>query len=205
MVICIVGASGSGKTTIQNELASHFGYERVISYTTRSARPGEENGKDYYFITNEQFNEMLSLGLMAEYDEYSQGRQYGTLKTDYLDGDKVVVLTPNGLRQVRKSIDNKNIVVVYVTAPLGERIIRYIKRIGADKFTYDDKNEIASRVERDYAMFLGMDKEADITVWNEREEDLQNNIEDILRIVKERKNDNAWFKSLYSRCNELLW
>lgn len=191
MVICIVGASGSGKTTIQNELASHFGYERVISYTTRSARPDEENGKDYYFITNEQFNEMLSLGLMAEHDEYSQGRQYGTLKTDYLDGDKVVVLTPNGLRQVRKSIDNKNIVVVYVTAPLGERIIRYIKRIGADKFTYDDKNEIASRVERDYAMFLGMDKEADITVWNEREEDLQNNIEDILRIVKERRNNNA--------------
>lgn len=191
MVICIVGASGSGKTTIQNELASHFGYERVISYTTRSARLGEENGKDYYFITNEQFNEMLSLGLMAEHDEYSQGRQYGTLKTDYLDGDKVVVLTPNGLRQVRKSIDNKNIVVVYVTAPLGERIIRYIKRIGADKFTYDDKNEIASRVERDYAMFLGMDKEADITVWNEREEDLQNNIEDILRIVKERRNNNA--------------
>lgn len=191
MVICIVGASGSGKTTIQNELASHFGYERVISYTTRSARPDEENGKDYYFITNEQFNEMLSLGLMAEHDEYSQGRQYGTLKTDYLDGDKVVVLTPNGLRQVRKSIDNKNIVVVYVTAPLGERIIRYIKRIGADKFTYDDKNEIASRVERDYAMFLGMDKEADITVWNEREEDLQNDIEDILRIVKERRNNNA--------------
>lgn len=191
MVICIIGASGSGKTTIQNELASHFGYERVISYTTRSARPGEENGKDYYFINNEQFNEMLSLGLMAEHDEYSQGRQYGTLKTDYLDGDKVVVLTPNGLRQVKKNIDSKNIVVVYVTAPLGERIIRYIKRIGTDKFTYDDKNEIASRVERDYAMFLGADKEADITVWNEREEDLQNNIEDILRIVKERKNDNA--------------
>ena len=34
---------------------------------------------------------------MAEYDEYSQGRFYGTLKSDYADGNKIVVLTPNGI------------------------------------------------------------------------------------------------------------
>ena len=82
MIIVLLGASGSGKSTIENELTIHHGFKKIISYTTREPRDGEVNGKDYYFINNETFNEMLDRGLFAEYDEYSQRRLYGTLVSD---------------------------------------------------------------------------------------------------------------------------
>ena len=69
-------------------------------------------------------------------------------------------------RQLKRSCPNDDIFVVYVTANLGTRIKRYIDRCGVDKFNFDDKNEIAARVERDFAMFLGLDKEADLVVNN---------------------------------------
>ena len=180
MIVVLLGASGSGKSTIENELATHHGYKKVISYTTRQPRHGEVNGKDYYFISNEEFNEMKNLGLFAEWDEYSQGRCYGTLKADYADDDKVVVLTPNGLRQLLKTTDKSAVLSVLVKTSLGTRIKRYIDRIGVDNFTYDDKNEIASRVERDYSMFLGMEREVDKVIWNDGDVDIKDLVSDIL-------------------------
>lgn len=166
MIIVLLGASGSGKSTIENELATHHGFEKIISYTTRPPRVGEVNGRDYYFTENNTFAAMINTGVLAEYDEYSQGRLYGTLKSDYVDGDKVVVLTPNGLRQLKQSCPQDNIFTVLVKANLGTRVKRYIDRCGTDKFTFDDKNEIASRVERDFGMFLGLEKEVNFVVDN---------------------------------------
>ena len=167
MIIVILGESGSGKSTIQGILESDFGYEKIVSLTTRKQRPGEVNGKDYHFIDDDTFKETIWRGLLAEYDEYSQGRFYGTLKSDYQKGNKVAVLTPNGLRQLKRSCPDDDIFVVYVTANLGTRIKRYIDRCGVAKFNFDDKNEFAARVERDFAMFLGLDKEADLVVNND--------------------------------------
>lgn len=165
MVVVLTGASGSGKSTIENELSNHCGYQKIIPYTTRKPRSGEQNGKDYYFVSDNEFDEMYKLGLFATHEEYSQERKYATLKSDYIEGERVVVLTPNGLRQLNKHMGMLGIFVVYIQANLGTRIKRYINRIG-NTFSYDDKNEICARVERDYAMFLGMDKEADLILDN---------------------------------------
>ncbi len=184
MIIVLLGASGSGKSTIENELATHHGFEKIISYTTRQPRNGEENGKEYYFIDNDTFTDMINTGVMAEYDEYSKERLYGTLKSDYLDGDKVVVLTPNGLRQLKQSCPDDNIFTVLVNTNLGTRVKRYIDRCGVDKFNFDDKNEIAARVERDFAMFLGIEKEVDLIVNNNEGIDIINVTEYILQRSK---------------------
>lgn len=187
MIIVLLGASGSGKSTIEHELATHYGFEKIVSYTTREPRKNEENGKDYYFVDNETFNEILNDNLFAEYDEYSQNRLYGTLKSDYIDGNKVVVLTPNGLRQIKKNCENENIFIVLVEASLGTRIKRYIDRCGVDNFNFDDKNEIAARVERDYGMFLGLEKEVDIVVRNDEGDDIKEIVKEILECLEERK------------------
>lgn len=180
MIIVLLGASGSGKSTLEHELATHHGFEKIISYTTRQPRNNEENGKDYWFIDNDTFREIMNRDLFAEHDEYSQNRLYGTLKSDYVDGNKVVVLTPNGLRQLKKNCPDDNIFTVLVEASLGTRVKRYIDRCGVDKFNFDDKNEIASRVERDYSMFLGLEKEVDLVIHNDEGTNISDLVSDIL-------------------------
>ena len=180
MIIVLLGASGSGKSTIEHELATHHGFEKIISYTTRQPRAGEVNGKDYYFTENNTFAAMINTGVLAEYDEYSQGRFYGTLKSDYADGNKVVVLTQNGLRQLKQSCPNDNIFTVLVNASLGTRIKRYIDRCGVNDFTFDDKNEIAARVERDFAMFLGLEREVNLVVDNNEGTNISDIVKEIL-------------------------
>lgn len=182
MIIVLLGASGSGKSTLEHELATHYGFKKIISYTTRQPRENEENVKDYYFVDNDTFNEILDRGLFAEHDEYSQNRLYGTLKNDYLDGNKVVVLTPNGLRQLKKNCPNEDILTVLVEASLGTRIKRYIDRCGVNKFNFDDKNEIATRVERDYGMFLGLEKEVDLVVHNDEGTNIKDLVAEILNV-----------------------
>ena len=168
MVVVLLGASGSGKSTIENELSVHHGFEKIVSYTTRQPRENEENGRDYYFIDNDTFEEILSRDLFAEYDEYSQNRLYGTLKSDYIDGEnKVAVLTPNGLRQLKKNCHNEDIFTVLVEASLGTRIKRYIDRCNVNKFNFDDADEIFARINRDFGMFLGLEKEVDFVVHND--------------------------------------
>ena len=180
MIIVLLGASGSGKATLEHELATYHGFEKIISYTTRQPRNNEENGKDYWFIDNDTFREIMNRDLFAEHDEYSQNRLYGTLKSDYVDGNKVVVLTPNGLRQLKKNCPNEDILTVLVEASLGTRVKRYIDRCGVDKFNFDDKNEIASRVERDYSMFLGLEKEVDLVIHNDEGTNISDLVSDIL-------------------------
>ena len=185
MTIILLGASGSGKSTIENELSTHHGFSKIVSYTTRQPRNNEKNGKDYFFIDNKMFEEFLNRGLFAEFDEYSQNRLYGTMKSDYVDGNKVVVLTPNGLRQLKKNCPNEKIFTVLVEANLGTRIKRYIDRCGVDKFNFDDKNEICSRVDRDFGMFLGLRKEVDMIVHNDEGTDIKDIINEILITIGE--------------------
>lgn len=186
MIIVLTGASSSGKSLIEKKLAEEYGYDKIVSYTTRNPRKNEVNGVDYNFTNNTTFEDMIQADLFAEYDEYSQGRLYGTLKADYADGNKIVVLTPNGLRKIKQNCKSDNIFTIYVEANLGTRVKRYIDRCGADKFNFDDKNEISSRVERDFGMFLGLEKEVDLVVHNNEGTDINKIVEEILNSAKEK-------------------
>lgn len=189
MIIALLGASGSGKSTIENELATHHGFKKIISCTTRKPRNGEVDKRDYNFIGYDTFIDMINSDMLAEYDEYSQGRLYGTLRSDYMDDiDKVVVLTPNGLRQLKQNYSGNNIFSVLVNANLGTRIKRYINRCGIDKFDFDDKNEICARVERDFAMFLGLEKEVDLVIENNEETTIEDVVDKMLYALDEVNN-----------------
>lgn len=182
MIIVLLGASGSGKSTIEHELATHHGFEKIVSYTTRQPRDNEENGKDYWFVDNDTFREIMSRGLFAEHDEYSQNRLYGTLKSDYVEGNKVVVLTPNGLRQLKKNCPNEDIFTVLVESSLGTRIKRYIDRCDVNKFNFDDAGEIFERINRDFGMFLGLDKEVDLVVHNDEGTNIKDLVAEIMNV-----------------------
>lgn len=187
MIIVLLGASGSGKSLIESKLYHDYGYEKIISYTTRPKREVETEGIDYYFINHNAFNKLQKYDLLAEYDEYSHGRLYGTLKDDY-HGDKVVVLTPNGLRQLKKNFQMDDIFSVFVCANLGTRVKRYVDRCGVSSFDFDDKNEIASRVERDYSMFLGIENEVDMIVYNNEGTEINDVVANIIGEINKRRN-----------------
>ncbi len=75
--------SGSGKTTIVRELLKYFPqFEFSISATSRQPRGQEQNGIDYYFMTNEEFRQRVERGEFVEWEEVYQGTCYGTLKSE---------------------------------------------------------------------------------------------------------------------------
>ena len=78
----ITGPSGVGKGTLIRTLRDRIPeLELSVSATTRAPRPGEEDGRDYHFLTNEQFDERVRAGDFLEWAEYS-GRRYGTLASE---------------------------------------------------------------------------------------------------------------------------
>jgi guanylate kinase len=86
----ISAASGAGKTTIVKELLDKISTLRVsVSHTTRPPRPLEKNGKDYHFVSIEEFEGMIEEGLFLEY-AVCHGNFYGTSK------DSVLSLLENG-------------------------------------------------------------------------------------------------------------
>ena len=75
--------SGSGQTTIINRLMDSFDcFEFSISATSRQPRAGEQHGKDYYFLSAEEFEARVQQGLFLEWEEVYAGIRYGTLKSE---------------------------------------------------------------------------------------------------------------------------
>jgi len=81
--IIISAPSGAGKSTIASHLlASGLNLEFSVSATTRQPRGNEKNGKDYYFLTTEEFREKIKNGEFVEWEEVYEGQFYGTLKSE---------------------------------------------------------------------------------------------------------------------------
>ena len=79
LLIVLSGPSGVGKGTVRAAVFEHntFHYVYSVSATTRSARPGEVDGKDYYFVSREAFEQLIETDALLEYAEYA-GNYYGT-------------------------------------------------------------------------------------------------------------------------------
>jgi guanylate kinase len=77
ILLVISSPSGAGKTTLARRLAEAFNIHFSVSYTTRSPRPGEVEGKDYCFVSDEQFQRMMQERAFAEW-AMVHGHRYGT-------------------------------------------------------------------------------------------------------------------------------
>jgi guanylate kinase len=82
-IIILVAPSGSGKTTMADRLLRDFEEIRFsVSATTRSPRKDEIHGTDYYFLSEEAFQQKIDSGEFLEWEEFYNGIRYGTLKSD---------------------------------------------------------------------------------------------------------------------------
>lgn len=81
-LIILTAPSGSGKSTLANKLLTEFPRIKFsVSATTRKPREGEVHGVHYFFISEEEFREHIDQGDFLEYEEFYEGRLYGTLKS----------------------------------------------------------------------------------------------------------------------------
>ncbi len=109
-LLCVVsGPSGSGKTTVCRSATAVEPVYYTVSCTTRPMRPGEENGRDYFFMTAEEFLEKVDAGEFLEY-ACVHGRYYGTLKSEVLPAleagrDVIMDLDIQGAAQLRACDD----------------------------------------------------------------------------------------------------
>lgn len=142
-MIVLAGASASGKTEVAKELAKKYGITKVITTTTRDMRVGEVNGRDYFFVSKEQFERMIQEGRFVEYTFYNNNL-YGSTK-DQISSNKCVVIDPAGLRAYL-GLNDRNIVTFFLDANEDTRFKRMLLR--------GDKEEVAkNRIEHDRFAF----------------------------------------------------
>lgn len=147
LLIVFSGPSGVGKGTVRQEIFStpDHKFEYSVSMTTRAQRPGEVDGKDYFFRSREEFEELIRNGQMLEYAEYV-GNYYGTPLTyvnETLDKgiDVFLEIEVQGALQVKKKVPDA--VFIFLTPPdLNELQERLVSR------GTDSEEVIAQRIER---------------------------------------------------------
>ena len=143
-VFVITGPSGVGKGTLIRLLRERIPeLELSVSATTRAPRPGEQDGVDYHFLSDEEFAEKVAAGEFVEWAQYS-GRRYGTLRSElqrHLDAGHPVVLEieVQGARQVRKAMPEAT--QIFIEPPQGEALRDRLVGRGTD-----DPDEVARRL-----------------------------------------------------------
>jgi len=122
MLIVISGPSGSGKGTIIKEVMKKIpDLIYSVSYTTRPKREGEIEGKDYFFISKDEFEKLINEDFFIEwakvYDYY-----YGTGKEFVLNNlndnkDVILEIEIQGAKKIREIYDKKNVIFIFIAPP----------------------------------------------------------------------------------------
>ncbi|ABC76155.1 guanylate kinase [Syntrophus aciditrophicus] len=159
--IVLSAASGTGKTSIRRIFLERCPEVQFsVSYTTRTARPGEVDGQDYFFVTETDFRERIDQGEFAEWEE-NYGRYYGTsgkVMTRVLEQgrDMILDIEPRGAKTLKKNYQGG--IYVFVLPPsLAELKARLRKRGESEaeirKRLDKVREEIAEARGYDYVIF----------------------------------------------------
>ena len=138
VLFCIVGKSGSGKTTVVNELEK-AGYKSVQSYTTRPKRYENETG--HTFITKLEFDKLQNIVSYTKFDDCEY-----CVTEKMLDNSDVFVVDYEGIKYLQKHYKNKRIVVIYLICP-NKELVNRMKHRG------DSDEKIRKRILNDSKMF----------------------------------------------------
>lgn len=180
LLIVLSGPSGCGKGTLVKEMLARGDCAVSVSATTRAPRTGEENGKDYFFLTREEFEARIEAGKLLEYAEYC-GNYYGTLRDQVeqlrTEGRHVILeIEVQGALQIRARCPEA--ILVYTLPPSAAELYRRLKKRGTET-----EEVIAKRIAR-AAEELPFSVGYDYILLNDALEDAVRDFDAILRIER---------------------
>ncbi|HZD86685.1 MAG TPA: guanylate kinase [Gaiellaceae bacterium] len=148
-VVVVTGPSGAGKGTLIRELMRQLPeLEATVSATTRERRQGEEDGREYWFLTPEEFLRRVAEGAFLEQVEYVSGHRYGTLRSE-LDRIRshghvpLLELETEGALRVKEEVPGA--VTIFISARVEELDRRLRERATESAGEIGERLELARR------------------------------------------------------------
>lgn len=181
LLLIMSGPSGVGKGTIREALMEDKSLNLFysVSMTTRNMRPGEVNGREYYFVSKEEFKKNIESGNLLEWAEYV-GNFYGTPKDKVeamrSEGKNVLLeIDVKGTENVLSKVDD--VISIFIAPPSFDELANRLRGRGTET-----EEVIANRVET-ARKELEFQKQYKFVVINDK---LENCVDEIRRIIKER-------------------
>lgn len=179
-VVIFSAPSGSGKSTIIGRLLQRIpNMEFSISATSRKPRAGEQNGREYYFLSHDEFKQRVAAGDFVEWVEVYEGTCYGTLKSEIeriWQKGNIVIFDVDVLGGVSlKQIFGDKALSIFIQPPSVEELEKRLINRGTES-----EESLRKRIER-AEMELQYSSKHDITVIND---DLEKAVSETETIVK---------------------
>lgn len=185
MLTVIMGKTCSGKDSVVTELCKK-GWQKIITHTSRPKRRGEKNGREYWYVSEEDFVNKINDGYFAEWKFYDVNGNiwyYGSPSKEIIDASKddenhVIILTPKGVYDVlaflEKHVSNYKINIIYLYSNHNT----ILKRLKSRK---DNNDSIERRMKADDEDFANAISIANKIVYNNASDSLSDVVDRIVQ------------------------
>ena len=181
IVVVLSSPSGAGKTTLVKKIAQENNFKISISYTTRKSRTNEANGKDYFFISEEDFKNLIKNKEFLEYAKVFEN-YYGSSKSQVFEnlnkGENVIFdIDWQGTEQIKKQKLNYKLITFFILPPSKSELFNRLKNRDMK-----DKNIVEERMKQ-FNEDIKQWENYDFVVIND---DLEKCYNEIIRFINEK-------------------
>ena len=185
IIVILSSPSGAGKTTLVKEISKRNNFQISISHTTRKPRSNETDGKDYYFVSESEFKNLIDENKFLEYAKVFQN-YYGSSKDivfKKLNNAENVIFDIDwqGTEQIKKQKLNYRILTIFILPPSRDEL--YKRLLNRDR---NDEKIVKERMAQFNEDVLHW-KDYDFTVIND---DLENCYKKIIKFIESEDNEN---------------
>ena len=183
IIVILSSPSGAGKTTLVNEISKRNNFQISVSHTTRKPRSNETEGKDYYFVSDSEFKNLINEDKFLEYAKVFQN-YYGSSKDDVfkkLNNSENVIFDIDwqGTQQIKSQNLNYKVVTIFILPPSRDEL--YNRLLNRDR---NDEKIVKERMMQFNEDVLHW-KNYDFVVIND---DLENCYKKIIEFIKSNNN-----------------
>ena len=201
IIVVLSSPSGAGKTTLVKKIAQENNFKISISYTTRKPRTSEANGKDYFFISEEKFKNLIDNNEFLEYAKVFEN-YYGSSKNQVFEklnkGENVIFdIDWQGTEQIKKQELNYKIITFFILPPSKSELFNRLKNRDMK-----DKNIVEERMNQ-FNEDITHWENYDFVVINDNLEKCYDEIIGLINIKKKNSISNYDKNKILNHINKL--